>query len=71
MTREEYSKLQELLKSFDKKEGECFDKICFMDEHKFMYEKQAIEIKRSAYYECYRELHRVLEELEPEGGRND
>lgn len=39
MTTKEQEQLQAVLDEFDRKEDECLEKISFMDEHKFMYEK--------------------------------
>jgi len=63
MTTKEQEQLQAVLDEFDRKEDECQEKIAFMDEHKFMYEKQAIDIRRQAYHECFRKLQTALSRM--------
>lgn len=60
MTQEEREQLQAVLDTFDRKEDECYEKIAFMEEHKFGYEKQAIDLKRQVWHECFRELNGTL-----------
>lgn len=67
MTTKEQEQLQAVLDEFDRKEDECWEKIAFMDEHKFMYEKQAIDIRRQAYHECFRKLQTALSRMKMEG----
>ena len=52
--------LQAVLDTFDRLEDECYDRMAYMDEHNFNYEKQAIEIRRQAYHKCFRELQKTL-----------
>ena len=63
MTKEEREQLQAVLDTFDRKENECYEKIAFMEEHKFGYEKQAINLQRQVYHECYRELNSTLSRM--------
>ena len=63
MTTKEQEQLQAVLDEFDRKEDECWEKIAFMDEHKFVYEKQAIDIRRQAYHECFRKLQTALSRM--------
>ncbi len=63
MKQKEQEQLQAVLDEFDRKEDECWEKIAFMDEHKFMYEKQAIDIKRQAIHECFRKLQGTLQRM--------
>ena len=53
--------LQAVLNTFDRLEDECNDRMAFMEEHNFNYEKQAIEIRRQAYFKCFRELQKTLD----------
>lgn len=53
--------LQAVLDTFDRLEDECYDRMVYMDEHNFNYEKQAIEIRRQAYHKCFRELQKTLD----------
>ena len=53
--------LQAVLDTFDRLEDECYDRMAYMDEHNFNYEKQAIEIHRQAYHKCFRELQKTLD----------
>jgi len=52
--------LQAVLDTFDRLEDECYDRMAYMDEHNFNYEKQAIEIRRQAYHKCFRELQKTI-----------
>ena len=52
--------LQAVLDTFDRLKDECYDRMAFMDEHIFNYEKQAIEIRLQAYHKCFRELQKTL-----------
>ena len=60
MRQAEREQLQAVLDKFDRREDECYDKMGYMEEHKFKYEKQAIDLKRQAYHECFRELQATL-----------
>ena len=63
MTAEETKMLEELLAKFEQYENDCWDKIGFLNEHKFAFEKQAVDLKRQAYHDCYRELRRTIGRL--------
>jgi hypothetical protein len=63
MTTAEREQLQAVLDKFDRREDECYDKMGYMEEHKFNYEKQAIDLKRQAYHECFRELQATLSRM--------
>lgn len=63
MVEEERKILEDVLAKFDKYEDDCFDKIHFLSEHNFLFEKQAVEMKRSAYHDCYRELRQALNKI--------
>lgn len=73
MTKGEYAKLKAVLDYFEKKEDECWDLLGFMDEHKFNFEKQAADMKRQVYHECYRKLRCALLDInsdeQTEGGK--
>ena len=63
MRQAEREQLQAVLDKFDRREDECYDKMGYMEEHKFKYEKQAIDLKRQAYHECFRELQATLSRM--------
>ena len=63
MKHQEKEQLQAVLDTLDRKEDECWEKIAFMDEHKFMYEKQAVDIRRQTYHECFRELQKTMSRM--------
>lgn len=61
MRQAEMEQLQAVLDTFDRLEDECYDRMAYMDEHNFNYEKQAIEIRRQAYHKCFCELKKTLD----------
>lgn len=63
MKQAEREQLQAVLDKFDRREDECYDKMGYMEEHKFNYEKQAIDLKRQAYHECFRELQATFSRM--------
>jgi len=60
MRQAEMEQLQAVLDTFDRLEDECYDRMAYMEEHNFNYEKQVIEIRRQAYHKCFRELQKTL-----------
>jgi len=63
MTSEEIKILNDLLAKFAKYEDDCFDKIDFLTEHNFSFEKKAVEIKRSAYHDCFAALRQAMNKM--------
>lgn len=61
MTTEERKVFDALLKKIGGYEDECLDKIKFLAEHNFSFEKQAMNMKLSAYHDCFRELRQALQ----------
>ena len=64
MTTEERKVFDALLEKIGGYEDECLGKIEFLAEHNFSFEKQAMEIKRSAYHDCFRELRQALQRID-------
>lgn len=67
MTKEEREQLQSVLDYFDHREDECIERVAFLDEHHFDFERQAWDIKCSIYRECFRELKNVLDRMTVDG----
>lgn len=63
MTQAEREQLQAVLDKFDRREDDCYNRMDYMEEHKFNYEKQAIDLKRQAYHERFRELQSTLSRM--------
>lgn len=60
MRKSEMKQLQAVLDMFEHLQDECDNMITFMNEHNFIYEKQAYEIRRQAYHKCFLELQYTL-----------
>lgn len=66
MKEAEREQLQAVLDKFDRRKDECYDRMGYMEGHYFKYEKQAIDLKRQVYHECFRELQATLSRMKVE-----
>lgn len=67
MTKEEQTILQGVLADFDQKDCSCLDRINFLSEHNFPFEKQAAEIEKTAYRKCYNRLAEAINQMKQQG----
>lgn len=63
MTKNEETILNNLVKTLQEYENECFRQIAFMNEHKFEMEREAIRYKQQAYSRSWLEVASAIDKI--------
>lgn len=63
MTKNEETILNNLLKTLQKCEEECFRQMAFMNEHKFEMEREAIRYKQEAFSRSWLEVADAIDKI--------
>lgn len=63
MTKNEETILNNLVKTLQDYENECFRQIAFMNEHKFEMEREAIRYKQQAYSRSWLEVASAIDKI--------
>lgn len=63
MTKNEETILDNLVKTLQEYENECFRQITFMNEHKFEMEREAIRYKQQAYNRSWLEVANAIDKI--------
>jgi hypothetical protein len=63
MTKNEETILNNLVKTLQEYEKECFRQIAFMNEHKFEMEREAIRYKQQAFNRSWLEVANAIDEI--------
>jgi hypothetical protein len=63
MTKNEETILNNLVKTLQDHENECFRQIAFMNEHKFEMEREAIRYKQQAYSRSWLEVASAIDKI--------
>ena len=63
MTKNEETILNNLVKTLQEYENECFRQIAFMNEHKFEMEREAIRYKQQAYNRSWLEVANAIDKI--------
>ena len=63
MTKNEETILNNLVKTLQDYENECFRQIAFMNEHKFEMEREAIRYKQQAFNRSWLEVANVIDKI--------
>ena len=63
MTTNEETILNNLVKTLQEYENECFRQIAFMNEHKFEMEREAIRYKQQAFNRSWLEVSDAIDKI--------
>ena len=63
MTKNEGTILNNLIKTLQEYENECFRQIAFMNEHKFEMEREAIRYKKQAFNRSWLEVENAIDKI--------
>lgn len=63
MTKKEESILNNLVKTLQGYENECYRQMAYMNEHKFEMEREAIRYKQQAYNHCWLEVANTIDKI--------
>ena len=63
MTKNEETILNNLVKTLQEYEKECFRQIAFMNEHKFEMEREAIRYKQQAFNRSWLEVANAIDKI--------
>ena len=63
MTKNEETILNNLVKTLQEYEIECFRQIAFMNEHKFEMEREAIRYKQQAFNRSWLEVANAIDKI--------
>ena len=63
MTKNEETILNNLVKTLQEYENECFRQIAFMNEHKFEMEREAIRYKQQAFNRSWLEVSGAIDKI--------
>lgn len=63
MTKSEEAILNNLVKTLQDYENECYRQIAFMNEHKFEMEREAIRYKQQAYNRSWLEVSSAIDKI--------
>lgn len=63
MTKSEEAILNNLVKTLQDYENECYRQIAFMNEHKFEMEREAIRYKQQAYNRSWLEVASAIDKI--------
>ncbi|MDD6017156.1 MAG: hypothetical protein PUC18_12940 [Prevotellaceae bacterium] len=63
MTKNEETILNNLVKTLQEYENECFRQIAFMNEHKFEMEREAIRYKQQAFNRSWLEVSDAIDKI--------
>lgn len=63
MTKNEETILNNLVKTLQEYENECFRQIAFMNEHKFEMEREAIRYKQQAFNRSWLEVADAIDKI--------
>ena len=63
MTKNEETILNNLVRTLQEYENECFRQIAFMNEHKFEMEREAIRYKQQAFNRSWLEVANAIDEI--------
>ncbi len=63
MTKNEETILNNLVKTLQEYEEDCFRQIAFMDEHKFEMEREAIRYKQQAFNRSWLEVANAIRKI--------
>jgi len=63
MTKNEEAVLNNLVKTLQEYENECFRQIAFMNEHKFEMESEAIRYKQHAFNRSWLEVANAIDKI--------
>lgn len=63
MTKNEETILNNLVKTLQEYEKECFRQMSFMNEHKFEMEREAIRYKQQAFNRSWLEVANAIDEI--------
>ena len=63
MTKNEETILNNLVKTLQDYENECFRQIAFMNEHKFEMEREAIRYKQQAFNRSWLEVANAIDKI--------
>lgn len=63
MTKNEETILNNLVKTLQEYENECFRQIAFMNEHKFEMEREAIRYKQQAFNRSWLEVANAIDKI--------
>lgn len=63
MTKKEEAILNDLVKTLQNYEDECYRQMAFMNKHKFEIEREAIRYKQQAFNCSWLEVSRAIDEI--------
>lgn len=63
MTKKEETILNNLVKTLQEYEDECYRQMAYMNEHKFEMEREAIRYKQQAYNRSWLEVARAIDKI--------
>ena len=63
MTKNEETVLNNLVKTLQDYENECYRQMAFMNEHKFEMEREAIRYKQQAFNRSWLEVANAIDEI--------
>ena len=63
MTKNEETILNNLVKTLQEYENECFRQIAYMNEHKFEMEREAIRYKQQAFNRSWLEVSGAIDKI--------
>ena len=63
MTKKEETILNNLVKTLQDYENECFQQMAYMNEHKFEMEREAIRYKQQAYNRSWLEVASAIDKI--------
>lgn len=63
MTKNEEAILNNLVKTLQGYEDECYQQMAYMNEHKFEMEREAIRYKQQAYNRSWLEVKRAIDKI--------
>lgn len=63
MTKNEETILNNLVKTLQDYENECYRQMAYMNEHKFEMEREAIRYKQQAYNRSWLEVANVIDKI--------
>ena len=63
MTKNEETILNNLVKTLQDYENECYRQMAYMNEHKFEMEREAIRYKQQAYNRSWLEVANAIEKI--------
>lgn len=63
MTKNEETILNDLVKTLQEYENDCFRQIAFMNEHKFEIEREAVRYKQQAFNRSWLEVAYAIDKI--------